>query len=66
MNATTRMGPWQVGHASGLENLRSSAAQRRVASISASRGAGTIAGGPSVAAGAAFSRMPRERRAYQP
>ena len=21
MNATTRMGPWQVGHASGLENL---------------------------------------------
>jgi len=32
----------------------------------ASRGAGTIAGGPSAAAGSAFPRMPRGRLAYQP
>ena len=37
-----------------------------VASVGASRGAGTIAGGPSATAGAAVSRMPRGRLAYQP
>ncbi len=68
MNATTRMGPWQVGHASGSTSTIcwSRVAHQRVASVGASRGAGTIAGGPSAAAGAAFPRMPRGRFAYQP
>jgi hypothetical protein len=38
----------------------------RLASVGASRGAGTMAGGPSAVARAAFSRMPRGRLAYQP
>ena len=68
MHATTRIVPWQVGHASGSTSkiCCSRAAHRRVASLGARRGAGTIAGGPSAAAGAAFARMPRGRLAYQP
>jgi transposase len=55
MNATTRMGPWQVGHASGSTSkiCCKRAAHRRVASVGASRGAGTIRGGVSAAAGSA-------------
>jgi transposase len=55
MNATTRMGPWPVGHASGSTSniCCNRAAHRRVASVGASRGAGTIRGGVSAAAGSA-------------
>ena len=50
-----------------LEQRRRRAfAHRRLASVGASRGAGTMAGGPAAAASAAFSRMPRGRLAYQP
>ena len=63
MKATMRIAPWQVGHASGStsKNCWSSAAHRRVASVGASRGAGTMAGGPSAVASAAFPRVPRGR-----
>jgi hypothetical protein len=37
-----------------------------VASVGPSRGAGTMAGGPSAPAGAAVPRIPRGRLAYQP
>ena len=55
MNPTTRMGPWQVGHASGSTSniCCRRAAHRRVASLGARRGAGTIRGGVSAAAGSA-------------
>jgi hypothetical protein len=68
MKATMRIAPWQVGHLSGSTSkiCWRRAAHRRVASVGASRGAGTIAGGPSATAGAALSRMPRGRLAYQP
>ena len=50
-----------------LEQRRRRAfAHRRVASVGASRGAETIAGGPSAAAGSAFPRMPRGRLPSQP
>ena len=51
MNARIRMGPRQVGHASGSTSkiCWSRAAHRRLASLGASRGAGTMAGGPSAA-----------------
>ena len=50
-----------------LEQRRRRAfAQRRAASVGASRGAGTIAGGVSASAGSACRRMPRGRLAYQP
>jgi hypothetical protein len=67
MNATPRIAPRQVGHASGSTSkicCRSNA-HRRATSVGARRGAGAIAGGPA-AAGVAFSRMPRGRFAYQP
>ena len=66
MQATMRIAPWQDGHASGSTSkiCCSRAAHRRVASVGANRGAGTIAGGPSAAVGAAFPRMPRGRLAY--
>ena len=65
MQATRRITPWQLGHARGSTSqiCWSSVAHRRVASGSASRGADTIVGGPSAAAGSAF---PRGRLAYQP
>jgi len=68
MQATMRIAPWQDVHASGstAKSCRRSAARRRMASLGARRGAGSIAGGPSAAAGAAFLRMPRGRLAYQP
>ena len=46
MNATIRMGPWQVRHASGSTSTICCrrAAHRRVASVGASRGAETMAG----------------------
>ncbi|MEX1113148.1 MAG: hypothetical protein WED32_01695 [Patescibacteria group bacterium] len=55
MNATISIVPWQAGHARGSTSkiCWSSAAQRRVASAGASRGAGTIAGGPLAGAGSA-------------
>jgi uncharacterized protein (DUF2141 family) len=60
MKATRRIAPWQVGHASGATSkiCCRSAAHRRVASVGASRGAATIAGGPSAAAGAALRSSP--------
>jgi len=68
MNATIRMAPWQAGHASGSTSkiCWSNAAHRRLASVGASRGAGTVAGGTAAAAVAAVPRMPRGRLAYQP
>jgi len=68
MHATMRIAPWQVGHASGStsKSCCRRVAQRRDASLGASRGAGPMAGGPSAAVGAAFPRMPRGRLAYQP
>ena len=61
MQATIRMAPWQVGHASGSisKSCWSRVAHRRDASVGASGGAGTIAGGPSARVGAAFWRVPR-------
>lgn len=50
-----------------LEQRRRMAfAHRRLASVGAGRGAGTIAGGRSAAAGAALFRLPRGRLAYEP
>ena len=48
MTATMRVAPWQVGYASGSTSKRcwSRTAHRREASVGASRGAGTTAGGP--------------------
>jgi hypothetical protein len=68
MNATIRIAPWHVGHARGSTAKIgwSSAAHRRLASVGARRGAGTMAGGPSAPVGAAFPRVPRGRLAYQP
>jgi hypothetical protein len=45
MKATMRIAPWQVGQASGSTSkiCCKRAAHRRVASVGASRGAGTIA-----------------------
>ena len=59
--ATTRIVPWQAGHASGSTSTICCrrAAQRRVDALGGSRGADTIAVGPSGAAGAAFPRTPR-------
>jgi hypothetical protein len=53
MNATMRMAPWQVGHASeSTSNICCSrVAQRRLASVGASLSAGAIAGGVSAGAG---------------
>jgi len=48
------------------EDLLEEAAHRRVASVGASRGAETIAGGTAAAAVAALPRIPRGRLAYQP
>ena len=68
MNATTRRGPWQVGHARGSTSkiCCRSDAHRRDASVGARRGAGTISGGVSAATGSARRRIPRGRFAYQP
>ena len=68
MNATIRIALWQVGQASGSTSkiCCRNAAHRRVASLDARRGARTIAGGPSMATGAALTRIPRGRLAYQP
>jgi hypothetical protein len=68
MKATRRIAPRQVGQPSGSTSkiCWSSAAHRRVASVGASRRAGTIAGGPAAVASAAFPRGPRGRFAYQP
>ncbi len=68
MNAMIRMGPRHVGQASGSTSkiCCRSAAHRRLASVGASRGAGTMAGGTAAAAVAAVPRMPRGRLAYQP
>jgi len=65
MQATRRIAPWHVVQASGSTSkiCWSSAAHRRLASVGASRGAGTIAGGPSAPAGAALPRIPRGRLA---
>ena len=59
MHAMIRIGPRHVGHASGSTSTIccNRAAQRWTASVGASRGAGTMAGGPSAVAGAAFPRM---------
>ena len=67
MNATMRMAPWQVGHASeSTSNICCSrVAHRRLASVGARRGAATMAGGAQ-GAGSACRRMPRGRLAYQP
>jgi enterochelin esterase-like enzyme len=53
MNATMRMAPWQVGHASeSTSNICCSrVAHRRLASVGASLSAGAIAGGVSAGAG---------------
>jgi hypothetical protein len=48
------------------EHRRRAFAHRRLASVGASRGEGTMAGGPSAPVGADFPRMPRGRFAYQP
>jgi hypothetical protein len=65
MNATMRIAPWQVGHASGStsKSCCRRAAQRRLASVGASRGAGTIAGAafPPHAAGAIRTGCPTTR-----
>lgn len=55
MKATIRIAPWHVGHARGSTSkiCWSSAAHRRLASVGARRGAGTITGGASAVAGAA-------------
>ena len=55
MNATMRITPWQDGHARGStsEICCRSAAHRRLASVSASLGAGTIRGGALAVAGSA-------------
>ncbi len=55
MNATMRRTPWPAGPARGstCKSCGRRAAQRRLASVGARRGAGTMAGGPSAAAGAA-------------
>jgi hypothetical protein len=70
MKATMHIAPWQDGHASGSTSkiCCRSAAHRRVASVGASLGAGSMAGGlgPSEAASASLSRAPRGRLAYQP
>ncbi len=68
MKATIRIVPWHDGHASGSTSkiCWRSAAHRRDASVGASRGAGTIAGGTAAAVGSALPRMPRGRLAYQP
>ena len=67
MNATMRMAPWQVGHASESTSkiCCSRVAHRRLASVGARRGAATMAGGAQ-GAGSACRRMPRGRLAYQP
>jgi hypothetical protein len=54
MHAKMRIAPWPVGYASGpisKSGCRSRVAHRRVVSVGAGRGAGTIASG-SAAAGA--------------
>ncbi len=58
MNATMRMAPWQVGHASGSTSkiCCSRVAHRRDASVGASGHAGTIAGGPSARVGGLGAR----------
>jgi hypothetical protein len=68
MNAMIRMGPRHVGHARGSTSkiCWRRAAHRRVASVGASRGAETIAGGTAAAAVAALLRIPRGRLPYQP
>jgi hypothetical protein len=51
------------------QRRRRASAHRRLASVGARRGAGTMAGGPSAPVGAAFPRVPRVPRgrlAYQP
>lgn len=48
------------------ERRRRALAQRRAASVGASRGVGTMAGGPSAVARAAFPRVFRGRFSYQP
>jgi hypothetical protein len=45
------------------QRCRRAFAHRRLASVDARRGAGTMAGGPSAVARDAFSRMPRGRLA---
>jgi len=68
IQATMRIAPWQDGHASGSTTkiCWRSAAHRRAASVAANCGAATLMGGPSAVAGAALSRMPHGRFAYQP
>lgn len=68
MKATRRIAPWQDGHASGSTSkiCCRSAAHRRLASVGARRGAGTMAGATAAAAVAALPRIPRGRLAYQP
>jgi hypothetical protein len=68
MKARIRMVPWHFGHTSGSTSkiCRSIAAHRRVASVGAKRGAGTISAGASALVGSAWRRMPRGRLAYHP
>jgi hypothetical protein len=68
MNATMRMVPWHVGHASGSTSkiCCRSAAHRRVASVGASRGATTIGKGATGPIGSTWRRVPQGRLAYHP